>query len=58
MSMKSILALTLSWWCDLYPDRGTRLTHGGDVLVLWRDNEPICLFTAIECDGIPSIYLI
>ena len=26
MSMKWILALTLSWWCDLYPDRGTRPT--------------------------------
>ena len=54
--MKWILALTLSWWYDLYPDMGTRPTLGGDVLQ--RDNEPICLFTAIECDGIPSIYLI
>ena len=34
--MKWILALTLSWWCDLYPDRGTRPGHGGDVL--WTDN--------------------
>ena len=33
--MKWILALTLSWWCDLYPDRGTRPAHGGDVL--WRE---------------------
>ncbi len=41
---------------DLYPDRGTRPTHGGDVLR--TDNEHICLFTAIECDGIPSIYII
>jgi hypothetical protein len=58
-SMKWILDLTLSWWCDLYPGRGTRPTHGGDVLLrLRRDNEPICLFTAIECDWIPSIYLI
>ena len=24
VSMKWILALTLSWWCDLYPVRGTR----------------------------------
>ena len=33
---------------DLYPDRGTRPGHGSDIL--WTDNIPIGLFTAIECD--------
>jgi len=27
-------------------------------VMYYGENEPICLFTAIECDGIPSIYLI
>jgi hypothetical protein len=49
MSMKWIIALTLSWWCDLYPSvRGTRTRPGLDMD--WTDKVPIGLFTAIECD--------
>jgi hypothetical protein len=48
VSMKWILALTLSWWCDLYPVRGSRPGRGSDIL--WTDNVPIGLFTAIESD--------
>jgi hypothetical protein len=36
VSMKWILALTLSWWCDLYPVRGTRpgqaVTYYGQIM--------------------------